>query len=289
MDTSTTPNRRVQKFLDAAAEHGWNVSQPNPDDATWLIYPHHDHTEGFLVYGQRKDSAKVLRADSYSAVTQREALAAIAAHHHDPAAVPSLDEVVEQAINLVRSARDPLDDTGVSVRIVSADEDAVIVESQFNLPEDLPENDKSEFSQGALLAATVVAGLLEQSISASTALLPPELMDSAVVTPSNAAHAYLFLANQLRDPKTLRIIFKDRTEPPSKATLRGAQTICTGIHGVWTAFADGLFALDPEQGAPIKDFMESLHEHAEFIRRSADETFGEYVTVSDADLEGLLS
>lgn len=291
MDSTTTPNRRVQKLLDAAAEHGWNVSQPNPDDATWLLYPHNDHTEGFLVYGQRKDSAKVLRADSYSAVTQRDALAAITAHHHDQPqtdAKAKLDAIVDQALNLIRSASSPLQQTGVTVRTISGDDQNVVTEAEYVIPEDLPDSDKSEFSEGALMAAATVARLLEDSVERTWQEVPDEVKDTALVTPPSAAHAYLFLANQLRDPKTLRLIFKDRPNP-SEATIRGAQVVCTGIHGVWQAFADGLFALNPDQGAPIKDFITSLREHAEYIRTSADETFGEFVTATDADIESLLS
>lgn len=295
MDSTTaTPNRRVQRILDAAVEHGWTSEHPSPELATWLVYPHQLATEGYVVYGLPHDSAKVLRANDYKPVTQKDAIAAIAAHHVEAkpeSGEPTLEEVIDSALNLIRQSRKPLDDVGVDVRVLSrgGGGDDIVVESEFSLPDNLPASEKSEFCEGALLAATTIAGLMERSIGMSMAMLPPELVEEAVITPSSAAHAYLHLANQLRDPNTLRIIFKDRTVPPSTAEERGAQTVRTSLHAVWTAFADALFAMDQEQGAPITEFMASLQEHAEFIRTSADETFGEFVTVSDADLESLLS
>jgi hypothetical protein len=298
MDSNTTPNRRVQKLLDVAAKHGWTVEHPTPELATWLVYPRNVVSDdGFVIYGLSNDSAKVLHAASYKPVTQKDALAHMAEHHveqkPESTGEPTFEEVVEQAINLIRQgqSRDPLDDVGVNVRVLNRDDDGddIVVESEFSLPVDLPAADKSQFCEGALLAATTIAGLMERSIDVSLSLVPPEMLDEAVISPPSAAHAYLHLANQLRDPKTLRIIFQDRTEPPTKAEERGAQTVRSSLLAIWTAFADGLFALDPEQGAPIKEFMTSLREHADFIRLSADETFGEFVTVSDADLESLLS
>lgn len=295
MDSTTaTPNRRVQRLLDAAAEHGWTCEHPSPELATWLVYPRNVASDdGFVVYGLPNGGAKVLHAASYKPATQKDALAAFAAHHVDAKPIePTLEDVIDSALNVIRQgARKPLDDVGVEVRVMNrgGDGDDIIVESEFSLPDNLPPAEKSEFCAGALLAATTIAGLMERSVGMSMSLLPPELAAEAIVTPSSAAHAYLHLANQLRDPNTLRIIFKDRTEPPSTAEERGAQTVRTSLHAVWTAFADALFAMDPEQGAPVTDFMASLQEHAEFIRTSADETFGEFVTVSDADLESLLS
>lgn len=295
-------NRRVQKFLDAAAEHGWTAEHPTPEVASWLVYPHQTALEGFVVYGLPNDAAKVLRASDYKPVSQRDALREIEDHHHDePSAAampaePTLEEVIDSAIKLVQEARratpgrNPLDQTGVEVRTLPGDDSQdIVVVSEFVVPDELDPQQKSEFCSGAMLAATTVSRLVDQSLDTAASLIPEEAMGGAFVTPPNAAHAYLHLANQVRDPKTLRIIFQDGETPPSEAAARGAQTVCKSLIGVWTAFADGLFALDPDQGAPLGEFMQSLHEHAEFIRASADETFGEFVTLSDADFESLLS
>jgi hypothetical protein len=292
----TTPNRRVQKLLDAATQHGWTTEHPSPELATWLVYPRQLASDGgFVVHDLPNGGARVLRADSYKPVTQREALAAFEANPQtkpepEPVDVPTFEEIVDQAINLVRqSRRVGVEDIGHTVHILPSDDSGdVVVMSEFAIPEGLDAREKSDFCEGALLAATTVARLLEESLDASMGLVPDEVKDNAVVSPASAAHAYLFLAAQLRDPKTVRLAFKDQPEP-NRARLTGAQMICKGLTAVWTAFADGLFALDGEGvGAPLAEFMSSLHEHAEFIRSSADESFGPFITASDDDFESLL-
>ena len=300
---TATPNRRVQKLLDAATEHGWTVEHPTPELSTWLVYPRHVVSDGgFVVHGQPNDGARVVRADSYKAVTQREALTLMAAHRVEPdakddeaakreATQRAFEKAIDDAIRLVRKAQsggNTLDDIGLDVRVVpGADPNEIAVETEFSIPFDLPQKDQSDFAQGALLAATKVANLLERSVDDSTGAVPEEMLEHGIVTPPHAAHAYLFLANQVRDPKTLRLIFEDTPEP-GEAARRGAEMVCKSLVSVWTAFADGLFKIDPNQGAPIRDFMSTIHEHAEFIRTSADEAFGPFITASDADFESLL-
>lgn len=272
MDTSSiTPNRRVQKFLDHADSHGWTVGHPDPEAHTFLVYPHHDYTEGFVVHDLPNNAARVLRADTYKPVSQKEATAIIEAHHHDKV--------------------DLLDQVEVSSTILADDSDEVVILTEFAIPEDLPEKDKSEWSQGALLAATTIANLLEQSTAVAVGLggiIDPEHYQTAIVSPHAAAHAYLHLANQVRDPRTLSIVFKDFEGEPSKALTSGARAVCVGLVNVWTGFADGLFALDANLGAPLSEFMQGFHDHAASIRESAAEKFGDGVTLTDDDFEGLL-
>lgn len=276
MSDNTTSNRRVQRFLDAAEKHGWTVNQPDPESSTWLVYPHSDHTEGFVVHDLPNDAVRVLRADAYKPVTQKEALATIEAHHHDP--TPKLG----------------VDDIEVSTRRIDSGGTDVIVEAEFSLPLDLDPKDRAEFSEGALLAATTIANLLDRStafvVGMGQVLSEDEgddYVEQAVLSPTGAAHSYLHLAAQVRDPRTLKMIFKDRPEP-SAALTAGAKSVCKSLVLVWTTFADGLFELDPEMGAPLKEFLGSIREHAEFIRQSADEVFGDGVTFTDHDFEELL-
>jgi hypothetical protein len=298
---STTPNRRVQKFLDAAVKHGWTVEHPTPELATWLVHPSESSDDGFVVYGLPNDAARVVRRSNYKPVTQREARHLMAVHEAAPKPEPkypespseaSLDDVIAQAINLIRSGRakrgETVADVGYQSRVVSNDENGLVVETEFAIPEGLPEREKSQFCEGALLCATTVSRLMRESVDTTLGLLPEEVRAQAQITPSMAAHVYLHLAAQLRDPKTLRMAMKGLDEP-GEARLRGAQMVCVSLTGVWTAFADGLFALDSgDKAAPVDEFMKGLMEHADFIRDSADESFGPFITASDDDFESLL-
>lgn len=281
MDTNSaaTPNRRVQKFLDHASSHGWNVGHPDPESHTWLVYPHEDYTEGFVVHDLPNNAARVLRADTYKPVSQKEATAIVEAHHH------------EQPTIGIRP--DLLDAIDIETRIVSSDgEGDVAVLTEFGVPTDLPESDLSEWCQGALLASTKIADWLEKSTAMAigiSGVIDPENYDKAITSPRATAHAYLQLANQLRDPKVLSLVFADFNGEPSKALVTGARSVCLGLVNVWQAFADGLFELGDDLGAPLSDVLANFRQHAEDIRSSAAEKFGDGVTLTDDDLEGLLS
>lgn len=263
---SAVANRRVQRILDAAEKSGWHVGQPDADTACWIVHPN-SFTEGFVIYGAG-ESAKVLRGDTYAPVTQKAALALIAERPNG---------IAERVAT-------------VETNVIESSDNETVIETVFVVPDEMTEVEQSDFCEGALLAASTIAGLLEGAVKGSLSLLEenPEAAATGMVTPRTAAHSWLYMANNLRDPGTRQMILKDRQ--PSEAMDAGVSVIITGLLGVWTAFADSLFKIDAENAAcPVKDFFQAMADHAESLRASADDVFGSGLRLSDSDLEGLLS
>lgn len=287
-----TATPRVQHILDVATKHGWEVE--DRDNNTWSVHPPNTdalHPDGFTVYNSGAKGARVVSQNDWKPVSQKNALNSIASH---PQPLPddlSLDGLLKGIIDNpnVLVVEGAVDLSGIIEKIRQR-ADALI--------EALPESEREhigEFAGGAMLASSTLAELVdrcaadgERALAEAKAQFPDE---EAVITSRSGAQAWLSLASLTHDPYIIRRVFKDREVQPTEAEFRGAASMFSSCKKTWEMLADSIYLLDTagEEAVPVSQFFADMHKHAQSLREHADQTYGQYVTVSDAELEGLLS
>lgn len=305
-----TATSRVQRILDAAAKYGWDVEDRNNN--TWVVHPPNTdllHPDGFVVYNSGANGARVVSQSDWKPVSQRQALFLIANRNHT---APTVEEVIEAVGEVVEEEdAEAVDIAELLRKIAEGNPNAIVVEGAGSLADlvghirsaieerldSMPEEERenmSEFAEGAMLASSTLADMVEQlaadgekALAAAQAEHPGE---AGVITSRSGAQAWLSLAMMTHDPYVIRRVFKDFDEEPSQAQFFGAARAFESVKRVWETLADSIYLLDTkgEDAVPIEDFFRDMRKHAQGIRETADEAFGKYVTVSDADLEGLL-
>ena len=290
-----TATPRTQRILDTATKYGWEVEDRGCD--VWAVHPPNTdalHPDGFSVYNSGKSGARVVSQATWKPVAQRDVLNRIAcsAEVHDD---PTPEDVGKRLEDLLGGETKVFEVTDTSDLTAIIGQIKSFVENRID---EMPEEDKDglkDYAEGALLASAVCAELVDECAKAGERALEQAKAETpglpAAITSRGGAQAWLSLSNATHDPAVHRRVFRDFPEAPNDRQMHGAAKVFESCKRVWEAIADSIYMLDPtgNEAVPVSEFLHDMHEHAQNIRDTADESFGKWMAASDADFEGLLA